>query len=54
MAVPKKRTTKAARGQRRAHDKLQPPQLITAKNGQTVPRRLYRAASLGLTKRKRG
>ena len=51
MAVPKKRNTSAARGQRRAHDALSVPQLVVAKNSKyPVPRRLKRAAERGLIK----
>lgn len=55
MAVPKKRTTSSTRGQRRSHDSLKATQLLIEKSsGQSVPRRLYKAASLGLLKSKRG
>ncbi len=50
MAVPKKRTTKSARGQRRSHDALQVMQLQPGSNGTLLPRRLHKALSLGLTK----
>ncbi|HEX7259928.1 MAG TPA: 50S ribosomal protein L32 [Candidatus Saccharimonadia bacterium] len=50
MAVPKKRTTKSARGQRRSHDGLAVTQLQAASNGSLLPRRLHKAVSLGLTK----
>ena len=50
MAVPKKRTTKAARGQRRSHDALKAPQLITTGSG-PLPHRLMKAAKLGLIKK---
>ncbi len=49
MAVPKKRTTRSAQGQRRSHDALVPVQLIEAA-GRLVPRRLKKAAELGLLK----
>ncbi len=50
MAVPKKRTTKSARGQRRSHDALRVAELQPASNGSLLPRRLHKALSLGLTK----
>jgi hypothetical protein len=50
MAVPKKRTTRGAQGQRRSHHALKPVQLQTASNGALVPRRLIKAVSLGLIK----
>lgn len=50
MAVPKKRTTKSARGQRRSHDGLKPTQVQPASDGSLVPRRLHKAVTLGLTK----
>ena len=50
MAVPKKRTSKSARGQRRSHDGLELTQLQPASNGSLLPRRLHKALSLGLTK----
>ena len=50
MAVPKKRTSRAAKGQRRSHDALVPTQLQPASNGALVPRRLLKAVSLGLIK----
>lgn len=50
MAVPKKRTTRSTKGQRRSHDALASPQLQTASNGALVPRRLVKAVSLGLVK----
>ncbi len=49
MAVPKKRTTRGAQGQRRSHDALKHPNLITV-NGMTITRRLKKAAELGLLK----
>ncbi len=49
MAVPKKRTTRSSQGQRRSHDALKPKQLETVK-GQSIPRRLKKAAELGLLK----
>ncbi len=48
MAVPKKRTTRAAQGQRRSHDALQAPQLVSGPKNQQIPRRLKKAAELGL------
>lgn len=50
MAVPKKRTTKSARGQRRSHDGLKATQVQPASDGSLVPRRLHKAVALGLTK----
>ncbi len=50
MAVPKKRTTKASKGQRRSHDALKAPQLIMS-SGQALPHRLAKAAKLGLIKK---
>jgi len=50
MAVPKKRTSKSAKGQRRSHDALKPTQLQAASDGTLVPRRLHKAVTLGLTK----
>jgi len=46
MAVPKKHSTKSAKGQRRSHDALTPTQLV---NG--APRRLALATKLGLVKK---
>ena len=51
MAVPKKRTTKASKGQRRSHDALKSPQLIMS-GGSALPHRLVKAAKLGLLKKK--
>lgn len=53
MAVPKKRTTRSTQGQRRSHDALKAPQLIKVA-GELIPRRLKKAAELGLLKTKRG
>jgi large subunit ribosomal protein L32 len=50
MAVPKKRTSKAKRNSRRAHDAIGTVQLQTASDGTLAPRRLHKAISLGLTK----
>lgn len=50
MAVPKKRTSKTRRNQRRSHDALSAPKLQPASDGQLAPRRLHKAISLGLTK----
>ena len=50
MAVPKKRTSKAAKGQRRSHDAIKPEQLQAASDGSLQPRRVHKAISLGLTK----
>jgi hypothetical protein len=52
MAVPKKRTTRGAQGQRRSHDALKGAHLQPASNGALVPRRLFKAVSLGLIKTK--
>lgn len=47
MAVPRQRTTKSKRNQRRSHDAIKVPQLI--KIGSTVvSRRLSKATKLGL------
>jgi hypothetical protein len=50
VAVPKKRTTRSTQCQRRSHLALQITQLVTASTGALVPRRLKRAAELGLLK----
>ncbi len=51
MAVPKKRTSKATKGQRRSHDSLTATQLVTEpESGLVVPRRLYKAAQKGLAR----
>ncbi|MCX6804901.1 MAG: 50S ribosomal protein L32 [Patescibacteria group bacterium] len=51
MAVPKKRRTSSTRGQRRNHDSLVAVNLVVEKtSGQAVPRRLHKAASLGLAR----
>jgi ribosomal protein L32 len=50
VAVPKKRTTRTAQGQRRSHLALTPTQLVRASTGELVPRRLKKAAELGLLK----
>jgi ribosomal protein L32 len=50
VAVPKKRTTRSAQGQRRSHDALKSPQLIVAPGGNMITRRLKKAAELGLLK----
>jgi hypothetical protein len=49
VAVPKKRTTSSTQGQRRSHHALKAVQLETV-NGLTIPRRLKKAAELGLLK----
>ena len=49
MAVPKKRTTRSAQGQRRSHLALKPTQLVEV-NGVSIPRRLKKAMELGLLK----
>jgi ribosomal protein L32 len=51
MAVPKKRTTPSAQGQRRSHDALKPTDLVKGPNGEMIPRRLVKAAELGLLKK---
>jgi len=50
VAVPKKRQTRAAQGQRRSHDAIVPAQLVRSADGGLVPRRLKKAADLGLIK----
>jgi hypothetical protein len=50
VAVPKKRTTRTIQGQRRSHLALVPTQLVTTSKGELVPRRLKKAAELGLLK----
>lgn len=50
MAVPKKRTTSSTQGQRRSHLALKAPQLVSAPGGELIPRRLKKAAELGLLK----
>ncbi|MDP4001084.1 MAG: 50S ribosomal protein L32 [bacterium] len=51
MPVPKKRTTKSTKGQRRSHDALKVNQLIIEKeSGRKLPRRLHRAARLGIAR----
>lgn len=50
MAVPKKRTSKTRRNQRRSHHALAAPALQLASDGSLAPRRLHKAISLGLTK----
>lgn len=49
MAVPKKRTTKSTKGQRRSHHALELPQL--GRNGLST-HRLAKAVKLGLIKTK--
>lgn len=54
MPVPKKRKTSSSRGQRRSHDSVTPLQLMYEKNSKlTLPRRLHKAASLGLARSRR-
>lgn len=54
MAVPKKRRTSSTRGQRRNHDSLKAVKLIVEKtSGKAVPRRLHKAAALGMARTKR-
>jgi hypothetical protein len=50
VAVPKKRTTRSTQGQRRSHLALTPTQLVSTTAGDLVPRRLKKAAELGLLK----
>jgi ribosomal protein L32 len=51
MAVPKKRRTSSTRGQRRNHDSLEAINLVVEKSsGLAVPRRLHKAARLGLAR----
>jgi ribosomal protein L32 len=50
MAVPKKRKTNSAKGQRRSHDALKPVQLVRTPDGGLAPRRLLKAIKLGLVK----
>ncbi|MEI7818516.1 MAG: 50S ribosomal protein L32 [bacterium] len=51
MAVPKKRVSKARKGQRRSHDAMTATQLVTEpESGLVVPRRLWRAAKEGLAR----
>ncbi len=51
MPVPKKRTTRSTKGQRRSHDALKTNQLVIEKeSGQKLPRRLHRAARLGIAR----
>jgi hypothetical protein len=52
VAVPKKRTTRSAQGQRRSHDALKPAQLISV-GGRMISRRLKKAAEMGLLKFKK-
>lgn len=50
MAVPKKRTTKTTKGQRRSHDALKAPQLVMS-DGKALPHRLIKASKMGLIKK---
>lgn len=51
MPVPKKRTSKSAKKQRRSHHHIEPTQLVLEKTtNQKVPRRLVKAAKLGIIK----
>jgi ribosomal protein L32 len=51
MPVPKKRTSKSSKGQRRSHDSLKSTQLILEKtSGARVPRKLVKAAKLGVVR----
>jgi ribosomal protein L32 len=51
MPVPKKRNTRSAQGQRRSHDALKAPVLVKGPNGEMIPRRFWKAVSLGLIKK---
>ncbi len=54
MPVPKKRTSKATKGQRRSHDSLKSTQLVVEKtSGTSLPRRLHKAAALGIARIKK-
>ncbi len=54
MPVPKKRTTKSTKGQRRSHDSLKANQVVTEKtSGLSVPRRLVKAAQMGVARIKK-
>ena len=51
MAVPKKRRTSSTRGQRRNHDSLTAVKLVVEKSsGKAVPRRLHKAAKMGVAR----
>jgi hypothetical protein len=50
VAVPKKRTTRSTQGQRRSHLALSATQLVSTTAGALIPRRLKKAAELGLLK----
>lgn len=52
MAVPKKRRSSSKQGKKRSHLALKPVELSPSKIG-AIPRRLVKAASLGLVKLKR-
>jgi hypothetical protein len=52
VAVPKKRVTSARQGRRRSHLALTAQQLVSVA-GQLMPRRLKKAAELGLIKTKK-
>lgn len=55
MAVPKKRRTSSTRGQRRNHDSLKAVRLVVEKSsGKAVPRRLHKAAAMGLARSRKG
>lgn len=49
-AVPKKRRTSSKQGKNRSHQALQPGQLVPTTAGELIPRRLKKAAELGLLK----
>lgn len=53
MPVPKKRTTKSTKGQRRSHDSLKPIQLVLDKDSnKKIPRKLLKAAKMGILRTK--
>mgnify|MGYP006293632705 FL=1 len=55
MAVPKKRRTSSTRGQRRNHDSLKAVSLVVEKtSGKAVPRRLHKAAKMGVARSRKG
>lgn len=53
MAVPKKRRSSSKQGKHRSHQALKPVQLISTSTVGAIPRRLVKAAQLGLVKLKR-
>lgn len=48
MAVPKKRRSSSKQGKHRSHQALKPMQLIADPKAGPMPRRLVKAAKLGL------